>query len=163
MTTLTSVTKINDENTSEHKQVAVKLGDATNLYMTMFSLEKVSGVDVTHGGAENYTTYLNYKKGTGNDFTDTTMNIVLTEKGTAVYKIKIAVATKADKEAYDAAVIDFNNRYVTDNGQKGYLKDNDNNNIGTEIDIYSTAEDAPSYPQMNFTNLVSNNIELTWE
>lgn len=163
MATITSVTKINDENTSEHKQVAVKLGSATDLYIAMFSLEKVSGVNVTHGGASDYTTYLNYKRGTDNDFTDTIMNIVLTEKGTAVYKIKIYVVTKADKEAHDAAIIDFNNNYVTDEGKKGYLKDNDNNNIEPEVDILTTAENAPSYPQINYTNLSSENIEFTWE
>jgi len=151
MATITSTTKINEDNTSATKFLQVALGDATDIYQVIFSLDKVSGVDITHGGGNAYDVPINYNKGES-DNSSTVLDIVLAGKGTAVYTLSIDVTTNADKTAYDNANINYET-FLTDTGTT------DENGIS----VYTVNAGAPSQPTLNFAVLVSSSIEFVWE
>lgn len=156
MPTITSATKINEDNTSATKFLQVALGDATNLHYAIFSFDKVSGVDITHGGNAPYSRYLIYKIGTDDDYSDTIIDLVLAEKGTAVYTLNVEVCTKADYDSYTTAHANYFDTYFTDNGETMEFD-------GGTIPKLDKADDAPDEPVLNVATLVTSSIEFVWE
>ena len=86
-------------------------GDSKTLDYILFTVEVVSGVDVTHGGGATSGEYLHYKSQERDadsdgdiDYTSTEMTIEQVEKGESVVRIKGEYVTKLVLDEYKSLI-----------------------------------------------------------
>ena len=105
------VRKINGNVYTAEDTVEVNFtGDSKTLKTMFYTVEVVSGIDVTHGGGASSGEYLHYKAlerdadADGDiDYTSSEMTIVQAEKGESVVKIKGEYITKLAFDEYNVA------------------------------------------------------------
>jgi|13_taG_2_1085334.scaffolds.fasta_scaffold05251_3 hypothetical protein len=121
------------------------------------TIEKVSGVDVTHGGGASAGDYLHYKAveedGDSDgwiDYSTQTVQVQQAEKGDSVIKVKIKYKTKTEEEAYRAEYQTWSDTYQTEKVMESG---------GTEI---ITETGAPAPPVYTMTDLATGNISIKW-
>ena len=110
------------------------------------TIEKVSGVDVTHGGA-NATQFLRYADTIDGTNQSSQLNIRASANGEAVIKAKIHAYLPTDITAFDTALDEFEAQYTETEIQNG--EDSEGNSITS-----------PAYPTP--TELISANITLVF-
>lgn len=111
------------------------------------TIEKVSGVDVTHGGA-NATEFLRYRNTTDGTSQSTNLNVRASANGEAVIKVKAHAYLPADLIAFDKALDDFEEKYTSTEIQNG--EDSEGNEL-----IH------PPYPTP--IELISDNLTLVFD
>lgn len=119
-------------------------GSERILYHT---IEKVSGINVTHGGA-NATEFLGYNCTTDGTNQTSKLNIRASANGEAVIKVKVHAYLPADITAFDTAIDAMEAQYTEAEIQNG--EDSEGNALAS-----------PSYPTP--TELVSDNITLVFD
>ena len=99
-----------DQFTAEDVLEVVVNQDGNDLNTCVFSIEKVSGVDVTHGGGGQPNEFLHYKAHERDanddgiiDYSSCEMKVEQSEKGTTVIKVIAEIITKAE---YDRVIAD---------------------------------------------------------
>jgi len=130
------------------------------------SIELVSGVSATHGGAAAGV-YLHYKNvdvdadsdGTV-DYTNTQMNCTLSETGTAVIKICAKIDNHADRAAAQATWNTWNNAKNVELQRLNEVHgvDQDARKAGLDAWLDANAEPAAYVP----TVIKSNNLTIEW-
>lgn len=111
------------------------------------TIEKVSGVDVTHGGG-NASEFLRYTYTIDGTNQTSQLNIRATASGEAVIKAKVHAYLPADISAFDTAMDEFEAKYTETEIQNG--EDSEGNTLTN-----------PPYPTP--TELISDNITLVFD
>lgn len=111
------------------------------------TIEKVSGIDVTHGGG-NASEFFRYPNTTEGTSQSTNLNVRASANGEAVIKVKAHAYLPADLIAFDEALDDFEEKYTATEIQNG--EDSEGNELTH-----------PPYPTP--TELISDNLTLVFD
>jgi hypothetical protein len=133
------------KNTTGQTLDVVIANDGTQRIL-FHTIEKVSGVDVTHGGA-NATEFLRYADTIDGTNQTSELNIRASANGEAVIKAKVHAYLPSDLTAFDTALDEFEAQYTATEIQNG--EDSEGNSITS-----------PAYPTP--IELISSNITLVF-
>ena len=130
------------------------------------TIEPVSGVSATHGGAAAGV-YLHYKNievdadadGTV-DYTNTQINCTLAEKGTAVIKICAKIDNHADRTTAQNTWSTWNEALKVERQRLRVLHGIDDDLIGAGLVTWGESNAEPSH--YNPTVIKSNNLTIEW-
>lgn len=144
--------KINGNVYTSEDTVEVNFtGNSKEIETMVYTVEVISGVDVTHGGGAPSGEYLHYKAierdadGDGDiDYTSTEMVIKQTGKGESVIRIKGEFITKAVLNEYTVALEQYEETLASLTGLE-------------EIEAYRQNK-----PTLTPEHLTTGNITLTW-
>jgi len=137
-------------NSEQTKHITSSLTYTGDLAYCLFRLEKVSGVDATHGGGANADRFLNYNMSGDTDFSSTDMDISLNSEGTGVYKVVAKLCTQTNYDSWLSDYRTWADTYLT------HTEHSEGHPVAT------VADGAPDVPVETTETVKSDNITLIY-
>lgn len=137
-------------NSEPVKYINCSLTYTGTLAYCSYSIEKVSGLDVTHGGGVSMSTSLNYNLAETDNYSTSTMYVEFSSTGTGTYKIVGTLCTQENFNSWQTAYNTWADSYLEHTTVDG-------------VPSATVKEGAPDAPTRTIETVKSNNITLVVE
>lgn len=137
-------------NSEPVKYINCSLTYTGTLAYCLYNVEKVSGLDVTHGGGASMSTLLNYSLSGNDDYSALVTYLEFPSTGTGIYKIVGTLCTQENFDSWKTAYDTWSDSYLEYTTVNG-------------VPSATVKDGAPDAPIQTTETVKSNNITLVVE